>query len=154
MKLSEVEGMRKQQLKKRNLSLLSFELVVYVLFIFLVMVLCYGNRKSYQYYMTKSMRDGLISLHSTQTAAKQFYMICVLLFIIFVLLYLGREGYKLYKRGFRYFKSFWNWLELCQVFFSALAIIMSVVQSEKVSLAIRKVQTHVYGNVSFQEALV
>ena len=59
MKLSEVEDMRKQQLKKRNLSLLSFELVVYVLFIFLVMVLCYGNRNSYQYHMTKSIRDGL-----------------------------------------------------------------------------------------------
>ena len=59
MKLSEVEDMRKQQLKKRNLSLLSFEVVVYVLFIFLVMVLCYGNRNSYQYHMTKSIRDGL-----------------------------------------------------------------------------------------------
>ena len=99
-------------------------------------------------------RIDVLSLHSTQTAAKQFYMICVLLFIIFVLLYLGREGYKLYKRGFRYFKSFWNWLDLCQVFFSALAIIMSVVQSEKVSSAIRKLQENVYGNVSFQEALV
>ena len=99
-------------------------------------------------------RIDALSLHSTQTAAKQLYMICVLLFIIFVLLYLGREGYKLYKRGFRYFKSFWNWLELCQVFFSALAIVMSVVQSEKVSSAIRKLQENVYGNVSFQEALV
>ena len=59
MKLSEVEDMRKQQLKKRNLSLLLFELAVYVLFIFLVMVLCYGNRNSYQYHMTKSIQDGL-----------------------------------------------------------------------------------------------
>ena len=59
MKLSEVEDMRKQQLKKRNMSLLFFELVVYFLFIFLVMVLCYGNRNSYQYHMTKSIQDGL-----------------------------------------------------------------------------------------------
>ena len=59
MKLSEVEDMRKQQLKKRNLSLVLFELAVYVLFIFLVMVLCYGNRNSYQYHMTKSIQDGL-----------------------------------------------------------------------------------------------
>ena len=99
-------------------------------------------------------RIDVLSLHSTQTAVKQFYMICLLLFIIFVLLYLGREGYKLYKWGFRYFKSFWNWLELCQIFFSVLAIIMSVVQSEKMSSAIRKLQENVYGNVSFQEALV
>ena len=59
MKLSEVEDMGKQQLKKKNLSLLLSELVVYVLFIFLVMVLCYGNRNNYQYHMTKSIRDGL-----------------------------------------------------------------------------------------------
>ena len=62
-------------------------------------------------------RIDVLSLPSTQTAAKQLYMICVLLFVIFVLWYLGREGYKLYKRGFRYFKSFWNWIELCQVVF-------------------------------------
>ena len=59
MKLSEVEDMRRQQLKKKNLSLLFVELVVYVLYIFLVMVLCYGNRNSYQYQMAKSIRDGL-----------------------------------------------------------------------------------------------
>ena len=59
MKLSEMEDMRRQQLKKKNLSILFFELVVYVLFIFLVMVLCYGNRNSYRYHMTKSIQDGL-----------------------------------------------------------------------------------------------
>ena len=67
MKLSEVEDMRKQQLKKRNLSLVFFELVVYVLFIFLVMVLCYGNRNSYQYHMTKSIRDGLPNFEKVST---------------------------------------------------------------------------------------
>jgi len=45
-------------------------------------------------------------------------------------------------------------MELYQVFFSVLAIIMYVVQSEKVSSAIRKLQENVYGHVSFQEALV
>lgn len=67
MKLSEVEDMRKQQLKKKNLSLLFFELVVYFLFIFLVMVLCYGNRNSYQYQMTKSIRDGLPNFEKVST---------------------------------------------------------------------------------------
>lgn len=67
MKLSEVEDMRKQQLKKKNLSILYFELVVYVLFIFMVMVLCYGNRNSYQYHMTKSIRDGLPNFEKVST---------------------------------------------------------------------------------------
>ena len=63
-------------------------------------------------------------------------------------------SYKLCKRGFRYFKSFWNWIERYQVFFSVLAIIMYVVQSKKVSSVIRKLQENVDGHVSFQEALV
>ena len=105
-------------------------------------------------YTATFKRIDVLSLHSTQTAAKQFYMICVLLFIVFVLLYLGRECYKLCKRGFRYFKSFWNWLELFQVFFSVLAVITHIVQAKKVSSVIRKLQENLYGNVSFQEALI
>ena len=105
-------------------------------------------------YTATFKRIDVLSLHSTQTAAKQFYMICVLLFIVFVLLYLGRECYKLFKRGFRYFKSFWNWLELFQMFFSVLAVITHIVQSQKVTSVIRKLQENLYGNVSFQEALV
>ena len=71
MKLSEVEEMRKQQLKKKNLSLLLSELVVYALFVFLVMVLCYGNRNSYQYHMTKSIRDGLPNFEKVSITGQQ-----------------------------------------------------------------------------------
>ncbi len=105
-------------------------------------------------YTATFKRIYVLSLHSTQTAAKQFYMICVLLFVVFVLLYLGRECYKLCKRGFRYFKSLWNWLELLLVFFSVLAVITHIVQSQKVTSVIRKIHENVYGNESFQEALV
>ena len=105
-------------------------------------------------YSATFKRIDVLSLHSTQTAAKQFYMICVLLFIVFILLYLGRECHKLCKRGFRYFKSFWSWLELFLVFFSVLAVITHIVQSKKVTSVIRKIQKNLYGNVSFQEALV
>ena len=105
-------------------------------------------------YTATFKRIDVLSLHSTQTAAKQFYMICVLLFIVFILLYLGRECYKLCKRGFRYFKSFWSWLELFLVFFSVLAVITHIVQSKKVTSVIRKIQKNLYGNVRFQEALV
>ena len=105
-------------------------------------------------YTATFKRIDVISLHSTQTAAKQFYMIGVLLFVVFILLYLGRECYKFYKRGFRYFKSFWNWLELLLVFFSVLAVITHIVQSKKVTSVIRKIQENLYGNESFQEALV
>jgi hypothetical protein len=68
--------------------------------------------------------------------------------------YLGREGYKLYKLRFRYFKSFWNWVEIFQVVFSVAAVVVYIVQSDRVTSTIRKLQENVYGNVSFQEAIV
>ena len=104
-------------------------------------------------YSAPFTRIDVISLYATESASQQFYLICVLLFIVFVLLYLGREGYKLYKLGFRYFKSFWNWVELLQVFFSVLAVIMYIAQSDRITSAVRKLQENVYANVSFQEAI-
>ena len=98
-------------------------------------------------------RIDVISLYSTESASQQFYSICVLLFIVFVLLYLGRECYKLYRLGSRYFKSFWNWVEIFQVLCSVLAVVMYMVKSDRVTSAVRKLQDNLYANVSFQEAI-
>ena len=104
-------------------------------------------------YSAPFTRIDVLSLYSTESASQQFYSICVLLFIVFVLLYLGREGYKLYKLGSRYFKSFWNWVEIFQVICSVLAVIMYMIKSERLTSTVRKLQNNVYANVSFQEAI-
>ena len=104
-------------------------------------------------YSAPFTRIDVISLYSTESASQQFYSICVLLFIVFVLLYLGRECYKLYRLGSRYFKSFWNWVEIFQVFCSVLAVIMYMVKSDRVTSAVRKLQDNLYANVSFQEPI-
>ena len=59
LKLSEVEKMRKRQAKKQNLSRYFTELGIYLVFVFLLMVVCYGNRNDHRYLMTRSIRDGL-----------------------------------------------------------------------------------------------
>ena len=59
LKLSEVEEMRKRQARKQNLSRYFLELFLYLIFVFLLMVVCYGNRNDHRYLMTKSLRDGL-----------------------------------------------------------------------------------------------
>ncbi|KAL9966015.1 hypothetical protein ACROYT_G024022 [Oculina patagonica] len=105
-------------------------------------------------YSAPFTRTDVLSLYSTETASRQFYLICVLLFIVFVVLYLGREWYKLYKQRSRYFKSFWNWVEIFQVVFSVLAVVMYIVQSDRITSVIRKLQKNVFVNVSFQEAIV
>ncbi|KAL9967119.1 hypothetical protein ACROYT_G025287 [Oculina patagonica] len=104
-------------------------------------------------YSAPLTRTEVISLYSTETASQQLYLICVFLFIVFVLVYLGRELQKFWKQRFRYFKSFWNWLEIVQVALSILVISMHLVQSDRITSVIRKLQQNVYENVSFHEAV-
>ena len=59
LQLSEVEEMRRRQAKKQNLTRYFIELCLYLVFVFLLMAVCYGNRNDHRYLMTKSIRDGL-----------------------------------------------------------------------------------------------
>ena len=59
LKLSDVEKMRRSQAKKENLSRYVADLGIYLVFVFLLMVVCYGNKNDHRYLMTKSIRDGL-----------------------------------------------------------------------------------------------
>ena len=68
MTLSEVEEMRKRQARKQNISRFFVELFIYVVFVFLLMVMCYGNRNDHRYLMTKSIRDGLPHFNKVSTA--------------------------------------------------------------------------------------
>ncbi|PFX11499.1 Polycystic kidney disease protein 1-like 2 [Stylophora pistillata] len=61
LQLSEVEKMRRRQAKKQNLTRYFTELLAYLVFVFLLVVVCYGNRNDHRYLMTKSIRDGLPS---------------------------------------------------------------------------------------------
>ena len=59
LKLSDVERMRKRQARKTNISRFFVELLVYAIFIFLLMMVLYGNRNDNRYMMTQSIRSGL-----------------------------------------------------------------------------------------------
>ena len=59
MNISEIEAMRRRQAKKQNISRFYVELVVYCTFVFILMVVCYGNRNDHQYLLAKSTREGL-----------------------------------------------------------------------------------------------
>ena len=58
--------MRKRQAKKQNLWRFFVELFVYLIFVFLLLVMCYGSRNDHRYLMTKSIRDGLPKFHKVR----------------------------------------------------------------------------------------
>lgn len=98
-------------------------------------------------------RIKTISVYAKENGSHQFYLICVLLFIIFVLLFLVRICYTIHKQRLRFFKFFWNWVEVLQVVFSVLAVVMNIVRSIEAVSTIRKMKANIFANVNFQEVI-
>ena len=61
--LTKVEEMRRRQTKKSNTARFLLKFVFYVTFVFILMVVCYGNRNDHRYMMTKSIRDRLAQFY-------------------------------------------------------------------------------------------
>lgn len=96
----------------------------------------------------------IISLYFEETGLRQFYLVCILIFIIFVSLFVGRISYRVCELRSRFFKSFWNWVEIFEVVLSVLAVIMNIVRSAKAFSIVRKLNKNVYANFSFQVVIV
>ena len=100
-----------------------------------------------------SMQIRVLSLDSTGTPSHQFYLICLFLYIVFVFLYFGREIFRLYSHRSRYFKSIWNWVEIFQIVFSLISVVMYIIRQSKTISTVGKLHKNIYANLSFQEAI-
>ena len=100
-----------------------------------------------------SMQIRVLSLDSTGTPSHQFYLICLFLYIVFVFLYFGREIFRLYSHRSRYFKSIWNWVEIFQIVFSLISVVMYIIRQSKTISTMGKLHKNIYANLSFQEAI-
>ncbi|KAL9965160.1 hypothetical protein ACROYT_G028923 [Oculina patagonica] len=98
-------------------------------------------------YSASFERIKIISVYSQETGSHEFYLVCVLLLIIFALIYVGRICYRVYKLRSRFFKSFWNWVEIFQVAVSVLAVVMNIVRSAEAVSTVRKLKENVYANL-------
>nr|XP_058969318.1 polycystin-2-like protein 2 [Pocillopora verrucosa] len=100
-----------------------------------------------------SMQTRALSLDSTDTPSHRFYLICLFLYIVLVFLYFGREIFRLYIYRSRYFKSIWNWIEIFQIVFSLIAVVMYIIRQSKAISTMGKLHKNIYANLSFQEAI-
>ena len=100
-----------------------------------------------------SMQTRALSLDSPDAPSHQFYLICLFLYIVLVFLYFGREIFRLYIYRSRYFKSIWNWIEIFQILFSLIAVVMYIIRQSKAISTMGKLHKNIYANLSFQEAI-
>ena len=93
-------------------------------------------------------------LTSTQTGFYEFFLICQLLFIILVIFFVLREAYAIYQLRCSYFRDPWNFVELFQITFSFLVVVLYVVKSKAVVNSTLKVKENPFVPVSFRDAVL
>ena len=93
-------------------------------------------------------------LTSTQTGFYEFFLICQLLFIILVIFFVLRETYAIYQLRCSYFRDPWNFVELFQITFSFLVVVLFVVKSKAVLNSTLKVKENPFVSVSFRDAVL
>ena len=92
MKLKEVEEMRRRQAKKQNISRFFVELFIYLIFVFLLMVVCYGSRNEHRYMMTKSISEGLPRFETVSEIYLTIVLKSFLFFMMFSMIVYTENG--------------------------------------------------------------
>ena len=98
-------------------------------------------------------RIETISLYCKANNSHQFYLICLTLFNIFVVLYMGKICYSMFKQPWAFFMVLWNWVELLQLVFSVLAVVITIVRSSEAVFTIRKMRKNIFANANFQKVI-
>lgn len=92
-------------------------------------------------------------LYSSQTGFYEFYLVCQLFFIIFVIYYVVLECFKVYHQKLTYFRNLWNWIEILQLTSALLGVMFYLLKARSVISAITRIQANPYKYVNFQQVV-
>ncbi|XP_022801665.1 polycystin-2-like [Stylophora pistillata] len=79
---------------------------------------------------------------SPDSAFGPFYQLCQLLLMLIILFFFFAEIGKIYRQKCGYFKLFWNWMELLQIFGAVAAIVMFFFKEMYTSRYVKRVQNN------------
>ena len=96
---------------------------------------------------------GILPLNSTDSQARDTYLLFVLLFGVFLLCYSIIECIRMFQQKCLYFKSAWNWMELFQIVTASLAMLFQWIKSKEVTITLDKLKENPFVPVSFHQAL-
>ena len=89
-----------------------------------------------------------LSLYPSQNVNFQsFYEVCQLLFLIVIVVFFILEMVKCFRQK-RYFRQFWNWLELLLLVVSLAVVVVSFLKGKYTSLYVKKIQENPYDTFS------
>lgn len=78
---------------------------------------------------------------------QSFHEVCELVFVVVIVVYLIAEMVKFFNQK-RYFRKFWNWMELILLVVSLVAVALSFVRAKYTSLYVKEVQSNPYKTFS------
>ena len=67
----ELERSRKQRKKEKKMLQVGRELITYIVFLFLLMTVCYGNRTEYGFLMTQDIKNTFSGFDKVRTTVSQ-----------------------------------------------------------------------------------
>ncbi|XP_078349560.1 polycystin-1-like protein 2 isoform X5 [Oculina patagonica] len=73
---------------------------------------------------------------------KSFYQLCQLMLMLIILFFFFAEIGKIYRQRCAYFKLFWNWMELLQIFGAVAALVMFFFKEMYTSQYVKRVQNN------------
>ena len=94
-----------------------------------------------------------LTLYSTDSAFHEFFLICQFLFLVMVAVLLVRQFLAMYRQGWGYFRSLWSWVQLFQIVFSVLSLVIHILRAKSTLRSVQHIQQNPYANVGFHGAL-
>lgn len=91
-------------------------------------------------YNTVTSIKTLTLYASPDPTFKSFFQLCQLLLMLIILFFFFAEIGKIYRQKCGYFKLFWNWMELLQIFGAIAAIVMFFFKEMYTSEYVKRVQ--------------
>lgn len=102
-------------------------------------------------YTTKKVET--LELYSTESGAREFYLICQFLFMSMTLYYFVLLLVNLFRQRISFFKSIWNLVEFLQVVSSVTTVIFYMLKAKSILRSVKAIQSNPYAIINFHTSL-
>ncbi|XP_071455774.1 polycystin-2-like protein 1 [Hetaerina americana] len=94
---------------------------------------------------------NVVKLINYVTMFDKFILACEIFFLVFIIYYTAEEGYEMYVMRWKYFKSFWNYLDLMILTIAWVAVVFNIYRFIAVKMMLAKMLEDVnkYSNFEF-----
>ena len=80
--------------------------------------------------------------HTSSNNFQKFVEVCQLLFMVIIVFFVINEAYKIYRKKKKYFRRFWNWVELLQILTAFSSVVIYFLKAKYTSSFVKKVRTN------------